>query len=405
VITFRHCLRIDRLLWVVVVIAVSTVPPALADWEAVSRRVDARITNPALKDGVRVAILAGVGYLLTEEAGRGRVHQRIGGSQREVSHLCAIALRHAGTLKAARCADRLWKTACSSGAFTAQAARDVYDVALFGMGAQLMEADARRCAVTATALSKSQEHRNGYWGYRLGIAPRATPDFPNLSTTLFAALGLAALSRTGHEPRTSTWEELLRGLLRQQTPSGSWGYRAMSSDDGPGVQPVLARRPGYPAGTFQGMAVLQIADTLCHRQQDQLRRKVRRAKRRGVSALKADVPEYLRSFRDDDSSGSGGGSHGWSYYGLYCLGLACSYANLGTVGGRDWYVEVCQGLVRTQRPDGGWGVRRSAHASQPDSVSTAFALLFLCRAFDVTHPTTPASLDSRSSHPVTPGAK
>jgi hypothetical protein len=250
----------------------------------------------------------------------------------------------------------------------------------------------------ATVLRKAQNEQSGYWGCLLSDAPHASL---NLRTTLWAALGLAALERGGSKASTATWDRLLAGIVEQQKTSGSWGY-AWDPPQKRRAHPILAEIGTSPLGTFWGMATLQIADSLG---EGTPRSHVIRAKKRGIRRLKSDVPKYLRWFREDDSVGNAGhvlsASDGWNFYGVYVLVLACSYSSLERVGSTDWYVEVCRELVKKQLPDGGWGELRSRRGLVSDPASTAFALLCLCRAFDVTHPWTPAPLDVRPPQPLT----
>lgn len=61
---------------------------------------------------------------------------------------------------------------------------------------------------------------------------------------------------------------------------------------------------------------------------------------------------------------------GGKYYALYSLEKVGDLGDVITLGGRDWYREGAERILREQRHNGGWG----------GSVDTSFALLFLTRA-------------------------
>ena len=68
------------------------------------------------------------------------------------------------------------------------------------------------------------------------------------------------------------------------------------------------------------------------------------------------------------------------YYTLYSFEKAMDLGGVVKLGGIDWYREQARVLMAEQRRDGAWGARAAGLDRAYDRVSTAFALLFLCRA-------------------------
>lgn len=68
------------------------------------------------------------------------------------------------------------------------------------------------------------------------------------------------------------------------------------------------------------------------------------------------------------------------YYTLYSFEKAMDLGGIVTMSGIDWYREQSRILIGEQRRDGAWGSEGRRVDPAFDRVSTAFALLFLCRA-------------------------
>lgn len=246
-------------------------------------------------------------------------------------------------------------------------------------------------------LCDGQDPASGWWGYGPGglagaaegapFSLLANRDFVNLSTSQYGALGLWAGARTTGEVPLAAWRRHLVGLCASQQRDGSWSYAPRTG------------AAGYPNGTFMGVANLVLArHALSAELEDDpvLAARSAVALRAGRRALDRDAPAALSS-------------PGIDYYGWYALEKACVFLDLESPGGIPWYVVGAERLLADQTESGGWGGSRSFRAGAGmttrriagDEVSTAFALLFLLRASETYHPTTPRDVDAPG--PTTPG--
>ncbi len=202
---------------------------------------------------------------------------------------------------------------------------------------------------------KNKGTERGLWGYPHGC---------DLSNTQYAALGLRAARRAGLTVPREAYLELIEGTMRYQeapqivvveTPTGRtstgkvrmagfWyskgGRRATLSMTTAGVSILAICQQGLMAGG----GVKNLSDA-------------RTSQQLGL--------EYLhRNF-----SVTAGGQ--WKHYYLYGLERVGALLGLDYIGGRNWYWEGAEELVRTQGEQGHWNNKQS---------DTCFALLFLSKA-------------------------
>ncbi len=245
-------------------------------------------------------------------------------------------------------------------------------------------------------------------------------DYPNqrnggdTSISQYAMLGLWAAARAGVPIPLRVWDRAAGWHFRTQNPEGSFGYHPFGGTKGgshsmtvAGVgslciakiylsespQPAAEREPEDEStgkskkpekafGVLEKAAPMEIADP---------------AEPKPVKSQDDKNYRPTSSKRDlDGHIGRGlgwlGGKAtytiekpiGWSKYYLYGLERASALSRSEKLGGHDWYKEGCQHLIATQSADGAWlNDPGGPHAT------TAFAVLFLCRATDKIAPNSP----------------
>jgi len=378
---------------------------ARADFEETERRLKSVGVDDALRADVHRAIDRAVAWFAAKQISDGSYLDPgtwAGGfgSRTALTTVAALAVRHAGTPAAREVTDKAMRFL-----FARQKPRDetVNFVYTAGLASMLLLADGAFPKIHETigqGIASAIDARTGWFGYcgRLdGFIVPSVPDFVQLSTTQFAALGLWAAGRRGFESPRDLWLRHARGLLATQTKSGSWAYMP---------NPVL---PGYSTGTFMGLANL----LLCEKHlgdlsgDPELAKRLLAAKTLGLGALRRDAVAVLDSLAAGrDGSWSYEGER-WSYYGLYALEKAAIFSGIERIGDVGWYEQGARGLLAMQEKDGGWGIgsyRSSGtrFSARSDVLSTAFALLFLLRASEVYRPDTPSPVDAPKARPVTP---
>jgi len=181
------------------------------------------------------------------------------------------------------------------------------------------------------------------------------PSRGDLSNTQFAVLALwAAETLGGYKVRRSTWTSVRKKLSGLQLPSGAWRY---------GLKPAGDARASMIAA---GLVSHILADAGAAGGSEHLpKARASAVAKRGLSALRA--LKAFKSFKD-------------CYH-------AYSIERVGTVlalPSRDWYATGARGLIKSQRPDGGW--RKGERGDFQQTYETALALLFLSRATAIVTP-------------------
>lgn len=231
-----------------------------------------------------------------------------------------------------------------------------------------------------TRMQRCLEHldppRRDYYGY--GYTP--TLPYGDLSNHQFALIAWDILDEHGLGPGKAIWQEWAELLLRQQTPDGGWGY--------------LLEESSSPTMRLAGLACLA-------------------ACRRGLvranvgSKLMQEVDEAIEFgfaaagkawFLDADRNRAP--LRRWIHYAGATLERAASLADRNQVGNHDWFAEVSQFLLQSQRSNGSW----SSGQGEP-ILNTGLALATLARSTASTgNPTNPdSSWQLRwRSHPDSP---
>ncbi len=376
-----------------------------ADTEETERRLKSVGIDDALRADVHRAIDRAVAWFAAKQISDGSFLDPGAwaggwGSRTALTTISALAVRHAGTPAAREVTDKAMRFL-----FVRQKPRDeaVNFVYTAGLASMLLMADGSYPKIHETigkGIASAIDARTGWFGYcgRLdGFIVPSVPDFVQLSTTQFAALGLWAAARRGFEAPRDLWVRHAKGLVATQTKAGSWAYVP---------NPAL---PGYSTGTFMGMANL----LLCEEHlgdlsgEPELAKGLLAAKTIGLGALRRDAAAILESLAAGrDGSWSYEGER-WSYYGLYALEKAAVFAGIERIGDVGWYEQGARGLLAMQEKDGGFGIgsyrsNETRFPARSDVLSSAFALLFLLRSSEVYRPETPSPVDAPKDRPVTP---
>ena len=188
------------------------------------------------------------------------------------------------------------------------------------------------------------------WGY-----PEGTPD---MSNTQYAALALWKAEQHGYRVQKRTWANVANGVLKRQTECGGFGYRHNLWPETHGTM------------TTAGITVLSIV----------IRHLEGSPKKRVEKALEESLAYFDRSFTTTGNFYKEGAIIKsrfpsnrrccFHFYYLYGIERAGALSNRTEFGGRNWYMEGAQTLLKLEVESGGWG----------DLVNTSFALLFLRRA-------------------------
>ncbi len=227
---------------------------------------------------------------------------------------------------------------------------------------------ARRAEADARVLLRCQ--RGGLFAY--------TPNGGDgdLSNTQYGALGLRAAASMGVDIKARVWTELLAAVMEMQDYDGGFGYR-----------PEGRRNAAYPSMTAAGIAVLEIA------------RQALEQDNRSVAKVKTQLKKAW-NWMDKHVGALGNAETRSCYYFHYGLERAAILSDVTEVGGGDWYRLGARMMVRDQLGGGGWNsandlTRGMRLGDRGDPVVTAFAVLFLRRAFrkvagPITGPRAPA---------------
>ena len=194
----------------------------------------------------------------------------------------------------------------------------------------------------------------GLWGYPSGC---------DLSTSQYGALGILAAQRAGLEVPREVYRNLLEGILRNQSGSELVNVQRKAGESGTGetrmagwgYRPDPAQGPTHTM-TTAGLSIIAI----CQRG---LEAKKGATDMSAANAGKRMGLEWLhRNF-----SLQVGARNYYYYYGLERVG---ALLGVDYIGGKHWYWEGSEVLVRSQDKQGKW-------ANEAD---TCFALLFLTKA-------------------------
>jgi hypothetical protein len=200
-------------------------------------------------------------------------------------------------------------------------------------------------------------------GHRGAFTYQTNGNHWDLSNTQYAALGLRAARALGVSIEKSVWIEMAKQIGLQQDSYGGFAYQSRQRGFDPG---------GYASMTAAGIAVLAIC-----------RQAIDNDTARDVE-LDKKIARGWEWFRHNlDTIGST--TERWSFYFHYGLERAAILTDVAKIGEVDWYAKGARMFIDTQLPGGGWASKTDGFGSHVpgsgDSVSTAFAVLFLRRKF------------------------
>ena len=185
----------------------------------------------------------------------------------------------------------------------------------------------------------------------------------DLSLTQYGALGLRVAEASGLEVDHEIWENLITYALSTGNDDGSFSYHPGGDHTG--------------SMTAAGIAVLQIARAALQAQKRINPREVRQIQERIEEGYEW-LGEHMRMDRNPDSrseTDDKGHMTRWALYYLYGLERVGGLTGERTFGGRDWYEEAKEFLVRNQGGEGQWATRHG----EPHP-GTCFGVLVLKRA-------------------------
>ena len=344
-------------------------------YDEVEKRLKTTGVDAALARRITEAIERGAAWTRKHQRRSGQIAplERRNWSPGEVA-LLTLGLAHTGAPADVEAAQRslAWLRRSSRKELVGK----TYEAALLALLLHALAPDDELLEDIQQRFARGYEARGGHWDYR----PVGGSGTPNLSTSQFAALGLAAAERAGLPRPHAVWANHLRPLLASQTADGSFPYYGIDQ----GKQEI-----GYPAGTYMGLASLALGRPEPEIESARGRREAGeqdRAMNDGQFALRRHVRWTLRA-RQRALPG------GYRHYRLYALEKACIFLDLDALGDVDWYAEGARELLDTQQADGSWSAAAAAAAdprARPgEAVATGFSLLFLLRASEVYRPTTP----------------
>ncbi len=182
--------------------------------------------------------------------------------------------------------------------------------------------------------------KDGSYGYDSRGMRRSSGDNSN---SQYGLLGVWAAAQADVEIPLAYWNLVMKHWVGCQDGSGGWGYRG----------------PGQAKGTMTaaGVASLFVCFDNIHYEEF--------IQCKGGTDF-APIKRGLDWLEKNFSKGRGWGGGGYYLYGIERVGLASGYKYFGKI---DWYKSGATGILKSQRPDGGWG----------SVVETSFRLLFLSR--------------------------
>jgi hypothetical protein len=182
------------------------------------------------------------------------------------------------------------------------------------------------------------------------------------SNSQYAVLALFAASRAAVVVPKGPWQEVERWFESKQNPDGGWGY---DSAEVPGVG-IVTTDASSGSMTTAGLTALIVAKFYLGKDW-----KTEASVKKGLDWLGTNFSVNTNP----------GGPALWHFYYLYGLERVGTISGLSEFGGRRWYKEGAEYLIKTQAADGSWRSLSPLQQQLTDQVTdTCFAILFLKRA-------------------------
>ena len=296
--------------------------------------------------------------------------------------------------------------------FTAEGYRGkghhIYEAGIDAMGltAANRELYQPQIQVLADFIMKDQRD-HGAWDY-------AGAQFGgDTSISQYGMLGLWAAARAGVRVPLRVWDQSAHWHMRTHLKDGAFGYHPLGGEANPshsmtvaGVGSLCIARIFLTDPSQAGIDLSELdepnkakkKDTKAFGVLEKVTPPTENAPAEGAAgAAKIDKvdnykPTTNRSQLDGHIAGGMAwlSKHytvdkptGWPVYYIYGLERAGALTNVEKLGGRDWYQDGSNHLVKSQKEDGSWFDQSGANAS------TCFGLLFLTRATEKIAPGTP----------------
>ncbi len=240
-----------------------------------------------------------------------------------------------------------------------------YDIALRLMVAAECRAFPQRQSTASRDAVRLVKHINRRNGFGYAKDGRGW----DLSNTQYAVLGLRAAASLGVVVDSRHWQDVLGAVISAQNDDGGFGY--------------TIHLKSTASMTVAGIAALQV----CAAQLEPKALAGLKVERRLVDAWR---------WMADHKGQIGDRKSRHCFYFHYGLERAGILSDVIEVAGKDWYESGAEMLLRMQMSNGGWhsstDMIRGRGEDGADSVSIAFAVLFLRRKFQKTLTTGPVTL-------------
>jgi hypothetical protein len=212
--------------------------------------------------------------------------------------------------------------------------------------------------------------RSSYWDYP---EPAGKGD---LSVTQYAVLGLWLAQLNKVKVPDKVFEQAARVILAEQLADGGWDYHPAPQADDP-TKGVAIQPDRYATCSMTTAAVASLL--FC---KDALGKSAKEKMVDDIDAAVARGGDWLDLHMSYEGNVALGGevaqARQWDYYYFYNIERLGFALATETLGGEPWYQTGAKSLVKAQLPTGCWPDQMGS--SEPNPVSTAFALLFLERA-------------------------
>ena len=322
---------------------------------------------PAVSDSdVTAAIAKGVKFLYSRQDAAGGLPSESGAEYvGGVEALAALALLTAGEGPADGRMARLLNY------LSGQNPGHTYTRSLRAMVFSLLPGEDKRklLAEDARWLVRQQQPSGG-WGYGPASAMASLrPDWTDASNSQFALLGLREADDAGASVPAQNWQRAENYWRRSQNGDGGWGYQADTGEHAP------QRAASHGSMTAAGAATYFVfADKIGPARENAFAPGKPRIG--GDLAFSREILQAL-AWLHDNYAVDRNPKYVWMpqvahlYYYLFCLQRAGFSAGLASFGRNDHAAQTAELLLARQKPDGSW---------EGSVIDTSFALLCLAKA-------------------------
>jgi hypothetical protein len=331
--------------WVAVAVALSCGPAKSAE-----------VTKKQVDD----AIEGGTDFVMSRQKADGSWDSSIRGHDVGIASLAALSLINCGKTAQDPSVAKTLKYLRSI-----RAPEETYDLSLMIMAlAAAKDGNRDRSLIRQLALKLERGQivvgqSAGLWDYSVNANKVGLGG--DRSNGQFAVLALRDAAHAGAEISRETWKRIDRHWRGVQENDGGWSYRGGSSTG---------------SMTAAGIATLSVTSDMLRGENERLvnGRPMCCTESDGDDAIKRGLEWMGRFFKPGQNPGAGN----WLFYYLYGVERAGRLSGQRFFGGKDWYRQGAEFLVRGQnRRTGSWSTQ--AGGIQDPVVSTSLALLFLSK--------------------------